>query len=79
MIKLNEQMADKLFNCRSPNARQASTLKQFGIHVRRNGWFKQLINLEISEALYVELLDCKGRRPPGFPKKQWRKACVPAE
>lgn len=72
---LTKQTLTALFNCGSPNSRQRITL---GIKLRK-GWMNRLIGTEISDALYAELKDCKGRRPKGFPKKQWRKPCVPCE
>jgi hypothetical protein len=76
-MKLTHENLHALFNCGAPNERQKATL---GIGRKpRKGWLIDLIGTEISEALYAELMDCKGRRPKCIPKKQWRKPCVPCE
>lgn len=74
---LTRKNLEALFNCNAPNARQIVTL---GLrYPLRKGWMHQLIGQEISDALYAELMDCKGRRPRGISKKQWRKPCTPCE
>lgn len=76
-MTLTREKLEALFNCNAPNARQIATL---GLHYPlRKGWMNQLIGQEISDALYAELMDCKGRRPRGIPKKQWRKPCTPTD
>jgi hypothetical protein len=74
-MTLTKQTIEALFNCGSPNSRQVATLK---IRLKK-GWMKRLIGTEISDALYAELIDCKGRRPSGIPRKQWKKPCIPTE
>ena len=39
-----------------------------------SGWLDRLKGREMSDELYNELLCCKGRRPHGWPKSDWRKA-----
>jgi hypothetical protein len=74
---LTRENLEALFNCNAPNARQIATL---GLrYPLRKGWMETLIGKEINDALYAELMDCKGRRPRGIPKKQWRKPCIPCE
>jgi hypothetical protein len=76
-MNLTRENLEALFNCNAPNARQIATL---GLrYPLRKGWMHQLIGQEISDALYAELMDCKGRRPQGIPKKQWRKPCIPCD
>lgn len=72
---LTKQTLEALFNKNAPNARQIATL---GMKLRK-GWMKRLIGTEISDALYAELLDCKGRRPKGIPRKQWKNPCIPTK
>ena len=79
ILKLDTEMVDALFNCRSPNARQSITLMQLGINTRRSGWIDKLIGTQISAALYEELISCKGRKPKGLPKKEWAKPCEPCQ
>lgn len=76
-MTLTQENLEALFNCNSPNARQAVTLGMR--HPLRKGWMLKLIGTEISDALYAELMDCKGKRPRGFPKKDWREPCIPTE
>ena len=72
---LTKQTIEALFNCGSPNSRQLATLR-----IRpTKGWMQRLIGTVISDALYAELIDCKGRRPIGLPKAQWKKPCIPTE
>jgi len=72
---LTKKTIEALFNCGSPNSRQLATLR-----IRQTkGWMQRLIGIEISEALYAELIACKGRRPSGLPKAQWKKPCIPTE
>ena len=74
-MTLTRQTLEALFNKNAPNSRQVATLK---IRLKK-GWMKRLIGTEISDALYAELIDCKGRRPRGIPRKQWKKPCIPTE
>jgi len=74
-MKLTKESLSELFNCNSPNSRQLITLK---IRLTK-GWMKRLIGTEISDALYAELIDCKGRRPRFLPKAQWKKPYIPTE
>ena len=73
---LTKETLEALFNSNVPNSRQMQTLR---IYPLRKGWMKRLIGTEISDALYAELIDCKGRRPSGIPRKQWKKPCIPTE
>lgn len=74
---LTQESLEALFNCNAPNRRQIATL---GIgYPLRKGWMQRLIGTEISDALYAELLACKGRRPRFITKRQWRKPCTPCE
>ena len=74
---LNADNLNPLFNNGAINAKQAAT---FGLkYPLKHGWFKTLIGREISEAMYAELMDCKGRKPKGWLRKDWRKPCVPCE
>ena len=74
---LTRETIEALFNYNSPNARQITTL---GLRrPLKKGWIDTLIGKEISDALYAELMDCKGRRPSGLPRREWRKPCIPCE
>jgi hypothetical protein len=76
-MTITRENLEALFNCNAPNARQIATL---GLrYPLRKGWMETLVGKEISDALYAELMDCKGRRPRGIPKKQWRKPCIPCD
>lgn len=74
-MTLTRQTLEALFNKNAPNSRQVATLK---IRLTK-GWMKRLIGTEISDALYAELIGCKGKRPRFIPRKQWKKPCIPTE
>lgn len=76
-MKLTEENITRLFNCNAPNARQTATIKLlFGLRGLKRGWIKNLIGREISEGTYGELMSCKGRKPKGWPRSDWRKPCT---
>ena len=76
MITFTKENIHALFNFGSPNAKQKATLN---LKSYKSGWINKLVGTQISAALYEELISCKGRKPKGLSKKEWRKPCEPCE
>lgn len=71
-VELNKATLAEMFKGSAPNAKQLAML---GLRSPlRSGWMQKLYGTRIKARVYAALLNCKGRKPPGITRREWRNA-----